>query len=96
MPAYVISEVEVINESTVAEYRPLAKESIGQFGGTYLARDATPEALEGSFEPRQRVVMIEFDTVETARRWYTSDVYANAIAAADGGLKRRLFIVRGL
>lgn len=96
MAAYVISEVEILDETAVANYKPLAKESIAEFGGTYLARDAVPEALEGSFDSAQRLVMIRFDTVDDARRWYTSDSYAKAIKAANGGLARRLFIVDGL
>ena len=96
MPAYVISEVEILDETAVANYKPLAKESIAEFGGTYLARDAVPEALEGSFDYAQRLVIIRFDTVDDARRWYTSDSYAKAIKAANGGLDRRLFIVDGL
>ena len=96
MPAYVISEVEVLDEASVAAYKPLAKQSIIDHGGTYLARDAVPEALEGAFAARQRIVMIRFDTVEDARRWYASDAYTEAIAAANGGLDRRLFVFEGL
>ena len=96
MPAYVISEVEILDETSVANYKPFAKQSVIEFGGTYLARDAVPETLEGSFDDAQRVVIIRFDTADDARRWYTSDSYAKAIVAADGGLDRRLFIVDGL
>jgi uncharacterized protein (DUF1330 family) len=96
MPAYVISETTILNESTVAAYRPLAKQAALEHGGEYLARDAVPEALEGSFDPDQRLVIIRFPNVDAARAWYSSDTYAAALEAAAGGLRRRLFIVEGL
>lgn len=96
MTAYVISEVKILDEAAVANYKPLAKESVIEFGGTYLARDAVPEVFEGSFDADERLVIIRFSSVDDARRWYTSESYAKAIKAADGGLGRRLFIVEGL
>lgn len=96
MAAYVISEVEIMDPEAVAAYKPLAKVAAETFGGEYLARDAVPEALEGEFEPAQRLVIIRFDNAETARRWYRSPEYAAALDAANGGLRRRLFIVDGL
>lgn len=96
MPAYVISEVEIRDQDAVAAYKPLAKQAVLAFGGEYLARDAVPEALEGSFDPGQRLVVIRFDSTEAARNWYASPQYARALTAAAGGLDRRLFIVEGL
>ena len=65
-------------------------------GGRYLARDAVPLALEGSSDPEQRIVVVEFDSPEKARVWYESPSYRRALEAADGALDRRLFIVAGL
>ncbi|MGH3273633.1 MAG: DUF1330 domain-containing protein [Streptosporangiaceae bacterium] len=96
MPAYVISEVEIVDPAAVHAYKPLARHSILEHGGEYLARDAVPQSLEGTFDPGQRLVLIRFDDVETARRWYASESYAAALAAANGGLRRRLFIIDGL
>jgi len=69
MPAYVISEVEIRDPDAVEAYKPLAKESVLAYGGQYLARDAVPESLEGSFESAQRLVIIRFESVEKARLW---------------------------
>lgn len=95
MTAYVISEVEIRDPVAVAEYKPLAKAAALAFGGEYLARDAVPEALEGTFEPGQRLVIIRFPDAGAARRWYASPQYAEALRAANGALDRRLFIVDG-
>jgi uncharacterized protein (DUF1330 family) len=96
MPAYVISEVTILDKDSVAAYKPLAKRSVEEFGGAYLARDAVPETLEGSFDEGERLVIIRFETADDARRWYASESYAEAIKASRGGLDRRLFIVDGL
>jgi uncharacterized protein (DUF1330 family) len=95
MTAYVISEVEIRDPAAVALYKPLAKTAALAFGGEYLARDAMPEALEGTFEPGQRVVIIRFPDAAAARRWYASPEYAKALQIANGALDRRLFIVDG-
>lgn len=44
----------------------------------------------------ERLVILRFPGIDAARRWYSSDLYAEALAAAAGGLRRRLFIVEGL
>jgi uncharacterized protein (DUF1330 family) len=46
MAAYVISEIEVLDESSMEQYRSRAKESIEQHG-RYLVRAALPEVAEG-------------------------------------------------
>ena len=96
MPAYVISEVTIINDEAVAQYKPLAKQSAIEHGGEYLARDAVPETLEGNFEPEERLVILRFPDLTAARTWYGSEAYSKALAAAHGALRRRLFIVEGL
>jgi uncharacterized protein (DUF1330 family) len=42
MAAYVISEVEVLEEDSVEQYRVHAKASIEKYGGRYLVRAALP------------------------------------------------------
>ncbi|MFT4083225.1 MAG: DUF1330 domain-containing protein [Nocardioides sp.] len=95
MPAYVISEVRITNRDAVERYKPLAAQAAAAYGGRYLARDAVPEALEGAFEPDERLVILQFDTIGQAHAWYASDAYRQALDAARDGLARRLFIVEG-
>lgn len=68
MAAYVISEVEVLDEEIAASYRVLAQASIEAFGGRYLVRGAEAEVVEGS-PSRRRIVIIEFPTMAAARAW---------------------------
>ncbi|HYZ66346.1 MAG TPA: DUF1330 domain-containing protein [Mycobacterium sp.] len=96
MAAYVISEVEALDEASFEQYRTLAKASIEQYGGRYLVRAALPEAAEGDWPSQRRLVIVEFPDMQTAQRWYSSDSYAKALAYRDRALSRRLVFVEGV
>ena len=96
MPAYVISEVETLDEAAVERYRTLAAASIEEHGGRYLVRGAVPDAVEGEISPRRRLVIVEFPDMATAREWYASPSYAQALAVRDRALIRRLVFVEGV
>lgn len=96
MSAYVISEVEVIDEIQGQEYRDLAAASIARYGGRYVVRGAQPQVPEGEWPPAQRVVVVEFPTMEQLRRWYSSTEYAKALAVRQTALRRRLLFVDGI
>jgi uncharacterized protein (DUF1330 family) len=95
MSAYVISEVEVIDEAAADRYRSLAQRSIEQHGGRYVVRGSLPDAVEGSWDPAGRLVIVEFPDLEAARRWYESPEYAEALDVRTVALRRRLLFVDG-
>jgi uncharacterized protein (DUF1330 family) len=95
MAAYVISEVEPLEEASFEQYRNLAKASIEEHGGRYLVRATLPEAAEGDWPPQRRLVVLEFADMEAVRRWYSSESYAKALAFRDRALSRRLVFVEG-
>ena len=95
MPAYVISEVEILEESAAARYRELASASIGKYGGRYLARAADPAVVEGR-EASGKIVLVEFPSLHQAREWYSSAEYAEALGFRDAALRRRLMFVDGV
>jgi uncharacterized protein (DUF1330 family) len=47
MPAYVISEVAVLDEAQGQRYRELAAASIARYGDHYIVRGVEPEVPEG-------------------------------------------------
>ena len=95
MAAYVISEVEILDEELGARYRSLAADSIAAYGGRYLVRGALPEALEGEWPEASRLVVVEFPSIEVARRWYASPEYGEALGVRDQALSRRLILCEG-
>ena len=75
MAAYVIIDVEVTDQALFAEY---AKEIVGiveGYGGRYLVRGGATEFVEGNRTPH-RVVVIEFESLERARRFINAPEYA--------------------
>jgi uncharacterized protein (DUF1330 family) len=96
MSAYVISEVEVLDEAQGERYRELAAASIERHGGRYLVRGATPDVPEGDWHAQQRVVVAEFPSMDELRAWYESGDYADALALSRTALKRRLLFVNGV
>ncbi|MBN1532666.1 MAG: DUF1330 domain-containing protein [Spirochaetes bacterium] len=95
MSAYVISEVEIIDSAAADEYRRLAADSIGRYGGRYIVRGALPETAEGD-GAAGRIVVVEFPSMQRIREWYSSEEYAAALAYRKSALKRRLLFVEGI
>ena len=95
MPAFVISEVEILDEDAATQYRELAAASMAAYGGHYLARGAEAVVVEG--EPiHRRVVIVEFPSMQRVHEWYTSPEYAEALRFRGTALDRRLMFVEGL
>ena len=95
MAAYVISEVEMLDETQGRRYRELAAASIARHGGRYLARGATPVVAEGNWPANTRIVIVEFPSMDRLRAWYVSADYAEALAVRQTALDRRLLFVDG-
>jgi uncharacterized protein (DUF1330 family) len=74
MAAYFIVDVDVKNPQAYEAYKQAAAASIAQYGGRYLVRGGQHEVLEGAWNPT-RLVVLEFPSVEAARRWYASAEY---------------------
>jgi uncharacterized protein (DUF1330 family) len=64
--------------------------------GCYLVRGATPDVLEGSFDAKRRVIVVEFPDRATAVRWYDSPEYREAKSISETALDRRLLLVDGV
>ena len=95
MAAYVIADVEVADPETFRRYRELAVPTVGQYGGKALVVDGRFEVLEGSLRPKQLVV-IEFESMEQAKRWYESQEYGQAMPLRQRSATTNLLLVEGL
>jgi uncharacterized protein (DUF1330 family) len=94
MSAYVVGEVEVTDPAAYDEYRKRVAPLVEKYGGRYLVRGGKVEPKEGGWNP-SRFVVIEFPSLEQARKWYESDDYAPVLAIRTRASKSRLFIVEG-
>jgi uncharacterized protein (DUF1330 family) len=96
MPAYSITEVEVLDPNAHRRYVEVAGAAVARYGGRFLVRGAEPTVAEGEWPSQQRVVIIEFPTMDRLRAWYDSPEYAPARALAPAALRRQLLFVEGI
>lgn len=75
MAALFIVDLTVTEPDGYAEYGKGVAATIEQYGGRYLVRGGRHEVVEGDWRP-MRLVVIEFPSVEQAKRWYDSPEYA--------------------
>ena len=92
--AYIVARVTVTDPEAYAEYAKGATEAIRKYGGRPLARGGAHEALEG--EARARNVIIEFDSLEQAKRYYHSPEYQAAKAKRAGAAVGEFVAVEGV
>ncbi|MCA1595375.1 MAG: DUF1330 domain-containing protein [Chloroflexi bacterium] len=95
MAAFVLANVRVLEPQAYAEYRRLTELSLSQYGGRFRARGGEVEVLEGDWTP-ERLVIIEFESMEQARRWYHSEEYTTARAIRLRTAESQLILVDGL
>jgi uncharacterized protein (DUF1330 family) len=74
MAAYVIANVDVKDATLFEQYRKQVPDTLARHGGRYVVRGGQHETLEGDWTPT-RLVVLEFPSMEQARRWYDSDDY---------------------
>jgi len=94
MPAYVIAEVEITNPDGYKEYATMVPATIEQYGGRFVVRGGKTHVLEGEWPERRRVV-IEFPSVEAARKWWDSPEYEKPTAMRRANSKGRLILMDG-
>ena len=95
MSAYVISDITVNKPDRYEDYKKLAPPVIQTYGGKYLARGGRAEKLEGNWEP-DRIVILEFESVETAKKWLDSPEYREARALRHQNASTNKIVVEGL
>jgi uncharacterized protein (DUF1330 family) len=94
MPAYVIADIQVNDREAYARYRDLTTPLVARHGGRYLVRGGDHEVLEGGWRP-SRLVVIEFDDIDAARAFWTSEAYQAAAEVRRAASVGSLVLVEG-
>ena len=94
MSAYVIVEIEIHDPVEYDEYKKLTPASIAAYDGKFVVRGAQTETLEGDWHP-QRIVVLEFPSVERAKQWWNSEEYATAKSIRQRTAKTKMLVVEG-
>ena len=95
MSAYVVAEIEVDNPEGYEEYKKLAPPPIAAYGGKYIARGGMAEKLEGDWQPN-RIVILEFESVENAKQWLDSEEYREAKSLRHKYATTNMIVVEGV
>jgi uncharacterized protein (DUF1330 family) len=95
MTAYVIVDIEVTDLTRYEEYKKLAPATVAAYGGRYLARGGQTETLEGRWMP-QRLVILEFDSVDRAKAWLNSPEYSPARQMRHQAAQTNMVVIEGV
>ena len=94
MAAYVIVEVTIHDTVAYEEYKKLTPASIAAYDGKFIVRGGKTESLEGDWNP-ERIVVLEFPSVERAKEWWSSEMYAPAKAIRQRTAATKMLVVEG-
>ena len=92
---YLVSAYRSIKDpDKLAAYAKLAGPAFSKFGARYVARDTAAQAYEAGI--KQRIVIVEFASVEQAIAAHDSPDYQAALKVLGDAAERDLRIVEGL
>ena len=94
MTAYYIGEHIITDPEAFDFYLSKVIPIIERAGGRYLTKSGSQEILEGDWKPN-RVVIIEFPDLATARSWYDSPEYRPLIALRQKAATDVMMVVDG-
>ena len=95
MSAYVIVELSVTDPQLFGEYAKGVPATIAAYGGKYLVRGGSVDPMEGGWTPK-RVVVLEFPSMDQARKWYHSPEYKPLLEMRLKAANSKLILVAGV
>ena len=95
MVAYVIVDIAISDPDLYEEYKKQVPPTLERYGGRFLVRGGRVENLEGDWSPK-RLVILEFDSVEQAKRWWSSAEYMTPKALRQAAAKASMIVVQGV
>lgn len=93
-PAYVVAEVQVTDPSAFQSYAAKVPPTLTPYNGRYIVRGKA-EGKEGD-PPQGNIVILAFDSMADATKWYTTPPYKDLIPERETAAKSRVYIVEGL
>ncbi|MBM3343061.1 MAG: DUF1330 domain-containing protein [Betaproteobacteria bacterium] len=93
--AYWVVFYKAINDQEKFQgYAKVAPAAVGAFGGKFLVRGMPAKTYEHGMN--QRVVVIEFESLEKAQAAHDSPAYQEALRILGDGVERDMRLVEGL
>ncbi|MGH7308104.1 MAG: DUF1330 domain-containing protein [Candidatus Rokuibacteriota bacterium] len=95
MAAYFVVDLDVTDATGFEEYRRAVPPVIAKYGGRFLVRGGTVEALEGRWKPK-RLTVVEFPSAARAKEFYNSPEYQQIIGLRLKAASSNLVLVEGV
>ena len=95
MPAYVIVETDISDPEQYEQYKAASPGVVAAGGGRFVVRGGELAVLEGDWQP-SRLVVLEFEDLEAAKRWYESETYQEAKRLREGAAAFNMVAFEGL
>ena len=95
MAAYLIARVNVTDWDKYREYMQLTPGVVEKYEGKFIARGGEIATLEGS-EETQRLVLLEFPSLEKVKEFYNSPEYQDAKSLRKGAATAQFIAIDGV
>jgi len=95
MPGYIIGQLkEITNPDGFGAYQGAVGPTVAQYGGKLVINSTKIDSGDGDWNPAGMVVL-EFESVEQARKWYNSPEYQAVIGQRFDSTDSALIFVDG-
>jgi uncharacterized protein (DUF1330 family) len=95
MPAFIIVETDIQDPDQYERYKQATPAAVAAAGGRFVVRGGDIAVLEGDWTP-PRLVMLEFENLNAAKRFYTSAEYQEVKRLREGAARLNMVAVEGL
>jgi uncharacterized protein (DUF1330 family) len=95
MTVYILNNMTIRDKNQYTTYVRAFMPIFLKYGGTVLALQDSPSAIEGSWN-FDRTVLLSFPSREAADRWYNSDEYQAIASHRRAGTNSNVAILQGL
>ena len=93
MPAYMIANVKVSDDSWIPEYAENVHDIVHKHGGKYLSRSGNLTMLEGERPDIDAIALLEFPSVENAQAFVNDPEYAPFAEARRNGATSNFYAI---
>jgi len=94
MSVYMVIDITVQDAETYAEYMERVPATVEKYGGRYVVRGGPVIPLTGNWNP-ERIIILEFQTVEQMRTWNSSPEYRELAPLRISSTKTRAIALEG-
>ena len=90
---YLVAHLRVHDKEGFEKFKQIAAPTIAEYGGKVLVREPNPDVREG--KDLGIALIIEFETIDIARKFYESQKYQEAKVVRELASNTHLVLVEG-